>query len=276
MITTSFRIEYRAGQVFKIANLADIHFDDPACDEDKLRHDLALMDDNCYIIGNGDIFSAITLGDKRYSKVGDSSQSPAFVSDAVKRMKNILYPYRKRFIGIGIGNHEEKYITKTATDPVDLLCDALSDDTHRVAHLGLQSIINLTFVHAGGGRGRTVQIFKHHGWGQAAQTEGGNITKFEKRIKTWDSPDVFMFGHVHDKDWKELKPKIGVTSRGKYYTSRRFLLITGPYLRTFTDGKYPSYSERQCFQPSALGCNGIKIMIDDEKHIEYWDPTSKM
>ena len=140
------------------------------------------------------------------------------------------------------------------------LIDVLNGSEHHIKHLGYSALINLFFEHESGGNVKTITIRQHHGFGGAARTEGGDVTKYARSAKNWDI-DIQLFGHVHHKDYRLLPPLLSYTANGIFTQKRRIMAITGSFLKTFNEDKYPSYGEEKDYPPIDIGAINIGIEL---------------
>lgn len=258
MIRTSFRIRWKYSDAIKLMFLSDMHLQNPLVDIDLLKKDLSAVDDNTYILGVGDWFDSIVLTDPRYVKHSDKTKNSDIMNEAVDEAAELMKPYARHILGIGIGNHENAYLKRSGFDPVKTLCKLLSTESHRIEHLGYSALYHLVFEHEGGGNTRTIDVFQHHGWGRSMQTEGGNTTKFSKMVAKYDA-DMYVFGHVHERVFKELPTTLGIDRACNWKEHHRYMIITGAYLKTLNDGEYPSYSEEFGLSPCPMGAIAVGI-----------------
>lgn len=261
MTTGEYRFPYRVGDKYYLLDVSDIHSGHADFAEKRLVSDLErYVDDRTIIFGNGDWFDSITVKDKRYTKQSDGTHTPAIINDSVDWVASLFHKYRKQIIGLGIGNHELKYLDNCNTDPMRILCDKLSDDSHIVRQLGYSSFLRFRFEHTGGGRVLTLTAYQSHGAGGGGTTDGYSTTKYGKKKAYYDA-DILFFGHDHDLGFKELDPVIHMTNAMKVVESRRWLVLTGGYLRTLNTGIYPNYAEAKCLPPKPIGCKRVEVEL---------------
>lgn len=266
MILSEFRFEYKTNDVFRLMILSDLHFQNPESDIDKLKKDLYSIkdDDNAYIIGNGDWFDAIAVTDPRYSKQSDGTKSAAIINESISMLRCVLDPYKEKILGIGIGNHEAKYIKKCGADPTLLLCELLSSDTHKIKHLGYSAVARFTFDHFSGGKIRSFVYYQHHGWGGGTTTEGYSITKYAKHAKHWRAA-LHVYGHDHQKVFKELPSRLSLAQNSlSWNEEKEHLVLSGSYLKTLNTGNYPTYSEEKGMHPTPLGCVVVSLKVENK------------
>jgi hypothetical protein len=247
--------------VFTLKPIFDVHFGNRMCDVDKFRDFLKDADDpRTLFIGGGDLIDAIIIGDKRYRKEVDASPVDDLVDYQVDTMTEILKPYAKRIIGLGSGNHEETLVVKAGTNPIRRICKNLN-----VPFLGYSWLVRLAFREIDG-RGRTVILRGHHGWGGGSRTQGGELTKYAKDVAFWDA-DIFLYGHGHARKYDEI-PRLGLKG-SKLVAKPKILLLCGSFLKTLSEGGTPSYSEIGGYPPIPIG--GVEIMLQPDKTgVKVW------
>jgi hypothetical protein len=243
----------KVGEVFYLKPFFDIHWGSTACDEKKFKSDLAATCDNTYYWFGGDVFDSIIVGDHRYRKSGDKSAGDAIVDENLDEMSAILEPYKNRIVGISRGNHEDTITKRCGTDIIARLCRRLG-----VNDGGYSGLFRISFRTAQG-RGRTVVVRYHHGWGGGSRTAGADLTKYSKDVAYWDA-DVFLYGHVHRRQTDSV-PRIGLC--GDALVSKpKIMAICGTYLKTYTGSKQPTYSELKGYAPVEIGGVCISIKTD--------------
>ena len=256
MVVTTKRIEYKYGQEFNLKVINDVHIGNVACDKKAFLAYLKDSDDNTYFIGIGDLFDAIIVKDPRYQKSSDSSDDKDgkkrddIVDVQVNRGEDILRPYRKRILGLGMGNHENAVVRYSGSNMIKRLCRRLGVD-----ELGYSGLMKLVFSDKGS-RGRTLIIRYHHGWGGGSRTQGADLTKFSKDMAYWDA-DLFLYGHVHKKQDDKIA-RLGLSGK-KLIARDKVISICGTFLRTYLDGTDATYGEIQGYSPTSIG--GVNISI---------------
>lgn len=250
MIVTTKRILYEYGQTFKLKPISDIHIGAKAFDRNAFKEYLEDSDENTYFLGIGDLYDAIVVNDIRYQKSSDDEDGDDIIDKQVKKGVKFLEPYKDRIIGLGVGNHERTVIKRCGTDMIKRTCEELG-----VPSLGYSGLFRLIFREKDG-RGRTVIIRYHHGWGGGSRTIGADLTKFSRDVAYWDA-DVFLYGHVHKKQTDEI-PRLGLRGE-KLYAKPKVICICGTFLRTYMDSSDATYSEVCGYPPVAVG--GITLSI---------------
>ena len=239
----------------------DVHCGHKDCDLLAFKKFMAESDDKTYFIGGGDLIDAIIAKDiRRYRKSDDATKGDAVIDEQLDIIYDILKPYSKRIIGLAAGNHEDSILKYCGTDPTSRLCKMLSDDTYTVKYLGYSCLVKLIF-HENNGRGRSVVIREHHGWGGGSRTRGADITKYEKDMGKWDA-DIYLYGHVHKKQTDKM-PRLGMA--GKTLIAKpQLLCICGTFEKTYSNTTDPTYAETKGFPPTEIG--GVTINIKPLSH----------
>lgn len=254
METHSRVITYCHGDTVKIKAIADVHLGADGCDERAFRDFLARDDDDMtFIIIIGDLLDSIIASDlKRYRKSGDSTIGDAILDEQIDRAHEILWPYRDRILGIGVGNHEDTILGRCATDLTARLCRRLD-----VPSLGYSGLYQLKLIEPDkrgvAARGRKVTIRYHHGW-TSSRTAGGQLTSNVRDLVSWDA-DVFLYGHGHALHTYQI-PRLGIS--GKSLVSRDLVVcLCGTFLKTYSSRS--TYSERKGYPPVRIGAPVVHI-----------------
>ena len=256
MIIHTHKINYKYGEVIRVKPLADIHLGNAHCDE---RAAKAWIDEDpdCYFIGNGDLLDCVITSDaKRYRKTADASEGDDIIDQQINRMYSWLEPHKERIIGLGTGNHEDVITKRCSTNPTKRLCQMLD-----VPFLGYSSLVRLSFREETG-RGRTVILRLHHGWGGGSRTQGADLTKYSKDVTHWQA-DVYLYSHVHRLQSDRI-PRLGLVGN-KLVSRPKLIGLTGTFLKTYSDTSDPTYSELKGYPPVEVG--GLVLNI---KPINNW------
>ena len=256
MIVSTYRINYKYGETIKIKPIFDVHLGSRSCDAPALKKYLADSDESTYFFTGGDFHDMIIPKDfKRYTKANDVTRSDAVVDEQIKLGYDIVAPYAERWIGWGMGNHEETIAKYCAPNPTQRMADLL-----KTKNLGYSGLLRL-ILSENGSRGRTVVIRYHHGWGGGSRTEGYDLTKFSHEIKSWEA-DIFLYGHVHRrKRWEVDRLKM---LGNKLVACPKHCAICGTYQKTYLLSPFPSYAEKAGYPPVEIGGITVNIKPDDK------------
>lgn len=252
MILHEVQIPYKYGDTITLKPLFDAHVGNRYCDIRALRAYLADSDDKTYIIGGGDLIDAVVTKDiKRYTKASDDTDGDDIIDIQLNKLQEILEPYKDRIIGLGTGNHESTITKYHGTNPMRRLARRLN-----TVSLGFSWLVRLRFREAKG-RGRTLTIRGHHGWGGGSRTQGADLTKYSKDIAYW-AADMFLYGHVHRRQSDHIDRLAWVGGK-KLISKPKHIFICGTFLKTLSDTDDATYSEEKGYPPVSIG--GINIRI---------------
>lgn len=269
----------------ELSFIGDMHVGAKACHEERLINDLERCNrnDTNYTIFLGDNIDAVIPKDaKRFSPSGaaswlwdnslaDGKEFPleAVIDRQEKRLLEILRHRRpNRVLGIADGNHEAAYLKYHAHDVTRTICASTGYEM-----LGYAFFLTVTVGFEDDPRTYKITIYGHHGYGGGSRTEGYNLTKFSKHMPYFDA-DIYAFAHVHDQQNKII-PRLAPVPEEKRLVDGdkkhaneglqfrdQILVVTGTYLRTLSEGRFPSYSEEKGYPPRKLGFSSALVSVN--------------
>jgi UDP-2,3-diacylglucosamine pyrophosphatase LpxH len=247
----TIHIPYIYGETIKVKPLSDVHLGSRHCDIKAMKQYIGEPDPKTYIIGLGDMMDCIIVSDsKRYRKNGDDIEGEDIIGESVNRWVDILTPYRDQIMGLGIGNHEDNIVKRCSINPIKAICDRMA-----VPYLGYSFLLRLLFREEQG-RGRTVIIRGHHGYGGGSRTQGADLTKFSKDCAFFDA-DIFLYGHVHKLQYDTV-PRLSLV--GDTLTAKdKHMVICGTFLKTYSGTTDVTYAESAGYPPAKIGGAVISI-----------------
>ena len=257
MIIHEFSLKYKLGDTIKLKPIFDVHLGNRYTDVRAFKAFLADSDENTYFLGGGDLLDCVITKDvKRYMKHADASEKDSIIDEQIQQAYELLLPYKEQIIGLGTGNHESVINKYHGTHPIRRLCEKLE-----TVSLGFSWIVSLR-LREENGRGRSLIIRGHHGWGGGSRTQGADLTKYSKDMAYW-SADMFLYGHVH----KRQSDKIDrMAVRGtKIIAKPKYIYLCGTFLKTFSLTDEATYSEEKGYPPVSIGGINIYIKPDANK-----------
>jgi len=245
------------------------------CDEKALKEFYSDKRRNVYFVDLGDWFDAIAPRDPRYRRASvKATPTDALMNEALDISTAILYPQRKRIIGLGRGNHDDRILRDYGVDLVRLLLERLGGETRAdpaafPRSLGYSWGLTLRFRGETGG-GRTLRIRGHHGWGGGSRTQGADLTKYAREAAGWDA-DVFVYGHVHRRQTDRID-RLGFTN-DRLVAKPKLIGICGTFLKTYSDTDEPTYSESRGYPATSIG--GLTLCVKprqgtSREPLRYW------
>jgi len=256
VIVSEYRIPYKLGQTITIKPLFDSHLGNTYCDVAALKKYLSDADESTYLIGGGDILDSIITKDiKRYVKHADDCQTDSIIDEQVERAYDLLKPYQGRIVGLGQGNHEASIAKHHGTNPIRRLSKMLDTTS-----LGFSWITLLRFSE-NGGRGRTLVIRGHHGFGGGSRTQGADLTKYSRDLAYWPDANILLYGHVHKRQADKIDC-MGLVGT-KLIPKTKYLFICGTFLKTYSLSDEATYSEEKGYPPTTIG--GLNIYVKPDR-----------
>jgi len=266
-------------QVFKLYDLADIHWVNAGCAKDHFRADIQQIrsEPNALVTIPGDYGDWISPNDPRFDPeiLDDTFTVRDLTRLTAKISGGIIYelrPIADKCLGLGMGNHEWQYMKRRNEMQVhEVICQELG-----IPNLRYSSWMNLIFVHNPRAKSITMQysrdvpiryennlkIMTHHGKG-AANTAGGKINSLRDLVEiAWDA-DIVMTGHLHE---ATIKPFVRMTTDFEVTKLKNkicFGMATGSYLRNYVPG-ITSWAETRGFRLTTLGC--ISVSYSPKEH----------
>lgn len=248
--------------------ISDIHYGNPLFSMRHLKQTLDFLDrPNAYSLLNGDLCEAALRTSKGeiYKQVGSPENQRDKIGD-------ILYPYRKKFLGAVDGNHEYRIWTEAGIHIVR--------DIAKRLEIPYRSEGLLHKISFGGGnsshedRPYVFWLYQTHGYG-GARTASAKAVKVE-RTSSWMHADAYLMSHDHvvnaapvvylipdprtrlEKDSKGNETGFKI---GRVIAHRKMLIKTNAYL------KWGGYSEFYGFPPVDMATPLVKLLTP---HSSYW------
>lgn len=263
---------------FRIWYLSDLHILNKACAMDHIVRDVQEIRDDpfSFWIGGGDYADFIGYKDKRFDP--DAVSPSVTISDlgklglkAMRTIRDIFRPIRRKCFGLLQGNHERSYELHLEQQELTIwLCRELDVDCldystifdvcfQRVARWRRNPLLAGSKATGTGKTSHTFRIFAHHGAG-FAQTPGGKMNKLIQFMQSF-SADIYFLGHVHDSIARK-EPMLGAD---RDCTSiihiPRLGVISGSYLKTYQQNS-TTYGEQRGYRPVNLGPAVVGVQPD--------------
>ena len=279
MQSNVYRFPAKHGESVRWFLCSDLHLGHVNCDVARIKRELqAAVDVGASILINGDVFDAVTCGDKRYTP-GQTVDRIAKAKDSYTATcelgAEVLGPFASHIKVIGVGNHETAWVKYRQSDPVSGTISLLNlklaeaGDLHRIKHGGISGyVVSLLDVPSGKGKPLTLshRLHYHHGVGGDAPVTGGLIAA-NRTMVGWLA-DTHTEGHRHnllDREYSvgDCRPN------GRIVFKQVVCLMTGSYLRNYRAGrphKDPlqyTYAEESAHPPKPVG--GKFLVLTPEK-----------
>lgn len=269
-----YKIPCDTKETQRIWGVGDVHMGARGCHIKMLDKTITNIknDTNAYWFGMGDMGDFHDLKHRHFTPRDiDPSITVADMGDFGHTMQKMLLakflPIKTKCLGMLMGNHEYNYMVHKNDDGWhQRFCDNMG-----VPNLGYTAIVKIVFQDKNSAykakKGITkykkeysYSIFLVHGAGSAASATGkkNRLIKYMNNVCT--IADIYMMGHVHVLD-QHIDVKLHVSPDFKDIIEHcRLGVITGTYLKTYTNGSLPSYGEKNGYDPTALGSPAITIV----------------
>jgi len=191
------------------------------------------------------------------SSKGDIHKQKGTAQEQAKKIANQLYPYRKKLLGMTMGNHEKRIYDSVGHDYCKDIAEFLG-----IPYRAEGILLKISFGDKNNrveGRPYTYWLYMTHGYG-GARTKSAKAVKVE-RTGTWIHADVYIMSHDHvvnvapdvylmpDPRTRKEKDSQGHETGftiGSVQAHRKMLVKSNAYL------KWGGYSEMGGFPPVDL------------------------
>ena len=230
----------------RIFPFSDIHYGNPLCSERHFSRYLAMLDlPENYGVLNGDLLEAVTKLSK--GDIYNQSKTP---QKQAKWIEEKLTPYKHKFLGMTMGNHEKRIYDLVGHDYLYDIAHTLN-----IPYRPEGLLLKISFGdnnNSTKGKPFVYWLYMTHGYG-GARTKSAKAVKAE-RLSSWIDADVYIMSHDHVVN---IAPDVYLSADprthekdgfrvGKVRAKRKMLVKSGAFL------KWGGYSEMGGFPPVDL------------------------
>jgi hypothetical protein len=240
------------GSSFRMGMFSDIHWDNPKCDWNLLKHDLDYcLKNEIPIMFNGDTFCLMQGAYDPRKMKGDirpEHNNARYFDSIIETAVDFFLPYAHLMTVVGYGNHETSIIKRQETDVIQRFVTLLNykaGSNVMTGGYGGWLIVN-QLVKAKSNITQATKIKYFHGSGG-----GGLVTKgalnLTRAMEMYEGYDVFTMGHIHENSARnDVRDSINFhPSKGYYFNHKQIhSMITGTYKEEYIDGLYGWHVER--------------------------------
>jgi hypothetical protein len=240
------------GSSFRMGMFSDIHWDNPKCDWNLLKHDLDYcLKNEIPIMFNGDTFCLMQGAYDPRKMKGDirpEHNNARYFDSIIETAVDFFLPYANLMTVVGYGNHETSIIKRQETDVIQRFVTLLNykaGSNVMTGGYGGWLIVN-QLVKAKSNITQATKIKYFHGSGG-----GGLVTKgalnLTRAMEMYEGYDVFTMGHIHENSARnDVRDSINFhPSKGYYFNHKQIhSMITGTYKEEYIDGLYGWHVER--------------------------------
>ena len=240
------------GSSFRMGMFSDIHWDNPKCDWNLLKHDLDFcLKNEIPIMFNGDTFCLMQGAYDPRKMKGDirpEHNNARYFDSIIETAVDFFLPYANLMTIVGYGNHETSIIKRQETDVIQRFVTLLNykaGSNVMTGGYGGWLIVN-QLLKAKSNITQATKIKYFHGSGG-----GGLVTKgalnLTRAMEMYESYDVFTMGHIHENSARnDVRDSINFHPTKGYYFNHKQIhsMITGTYKEEYIDGLYGWHVER--------------------------------
>jgi hypothetical protein len=240
------------GSSFRMGMFSDIHWDNPKCDWNLLKHDLDYcLKNEIPIMFNGDTFCLMQGAYDPRKMKGDirpEHNNARYFDSIIETAVDFFLPYANLMTIVGYGNHETSIIKRQETDVIQRFVTLLNykaGSNVMTGGYGGWLIVN-QLVKASSNATQATKIKYFHGSGG-----GGLVTKgalnLTRAMEMYEGYDVFTMGHIHENSARnDVRDSINFHPTKGYYFNHKQIhsMITGTYKEEYIDGLYGWHVER--------------------------------
>lgn len=228
----------------KLGLFSDIHFDSPDCDKEtlKLHLDYCLQDQR-YILVNGDLFDAILLKDAKRAVPHNTEHRDNQLNVKLEETAHFLTPYKDQILFMGRGNHEESIIKYNGLDLMQMLTALLNAGSkHKIQYGNYANFLRFSWVDNKHTPHLRYDIFAHHGAGGSAPVTKGMIDF--SRLSKGVNADLIWIGHKHNSIVDYSDPIMFIDQCGNVVLKNRQCIQTPSYQKGRTIDYNVNFAER--------------------------------
>lgn len=240
------------GSSFRMGMFSDIHWDNPKCDWNLLKHDLDYcLKNEIPIMFNGDTFCLMQGAYDPRKMKGDirpEHNNARYFDSIVETAVDFFLPYANLMTVVGYGNHETSIIKRQETDVIQRFVTLLNykaGSNVMTGGYGGWLIVN-QLLKAKSNITQATKIKYFHGSGG-----GGLVTKgalnLTRAMEMYEGYDVFTMGHIHENSARnDVRDSINFHPTKGYYFNHKQIhsMITGTYKEEYINGLYGWHVER--------------------------------
>lgn len=265
-----FSTPLKANIPTKLGLFSDIHFDSPDCDKETFKAHLDYcLQDNRYILINGDLFDAILLKDQKRAVPHLVERADNQLNVKLEETAHFLTPYKDQILFMGRGNHSESIIKYSGIDLLQMLTTMLNaGNKHQIQYGNYANFIRISWT-KGTRAVAKYDIFAHHGAGSnAPQTKG--MLDFAALSKGVNA-DLIWIAHKHNSIVDYSAPIMYIDNNGTVVLKNRQCIQTPSYQKGRTLDYNVNFAERFYSHTALSGfgeLNLIPVYEDNKPQIK--------
>lgn len=260
-----FTTPLQAHVLTKLGLFSDIHWDSPDCDRETLKQHLDYcLEDERYILINGDFFDAIMLKDPKRALPHNTENRDNQLNVKLEEAAHFLTPYKENILFMGRGNHEESVLKYNGLDLLQMLTTLLNaGEKHKIAYGNYANFIRINWLKYNKKSAMHYDIYAHHGaGGSAPQTKGMlDFAAISKGVNA----DLIWIGHKHNSLVDYSAPIMYIDNNGQVVLKNRQCIQTPSYQKGRHIDYNVNYAERFYNHTALSGFGEVNLIPYYEK-----------
>ena len=262
VITVSMSYQVGWEQWFLLSS--DRHHDNPHTKWDlEKKHLEEAIKKDAYILDFGDLFCAMQGKYDRRSSKDDLRQihkKGSYLDKLVETASDFYAPYSKRWICMGMGNHETAILSHHETNLTERLVSQLNITTNsNIINGGYSGWIQFKFRRSNGG-GFSYNMYYHHGHGGGGVVTKGVIQTNRRAVYLPDANFV-VSGHIHE-EWTVTQQRLRLTQKGRQYLDEQIHICLPTYKEEFLPSQEYGFHTERGRPPKPLGAKWLRFYYD--------------
>jgi hypothetical protein len=256
------RRQFTEGECFPLFFWGDWHRFNANCAKPDLAADRQTIatTENAMYCNMGDDADCIARDDKRYRadevdwEVAKPERMDRFASEVVQDLSEFESPVADRCLVKLTGNHEATFSNRHHFDITEETCKSLGRP-ELYAPGGAMVRIVFTDAHK---HSRTVIVNVHHGT-HTARYRSTLLNQLLIKLRYWPTVDIMARGHCHFKDFASEERMATNATFTALHQKRTLAVLSGGYLKTFSEGDRAGYAEMKDLDPIDIGMQRVNI-----------------
>ena len=239
-----FTTPLQAHVLTKLGLFSDVHWDSPDCDRTTLKQHMDYcLDDERYILINGDFFDAILLKDMKRAVPHNTESRDNQLNVKLEEAAHFLTPYKDNILFMGRGNHCESVLKHNGLDLLQMLTTLLNAGAkHKIQYGNYANFIRISWLNANKKSAMHYDIYAHHGAGGSAPVTKGMIDF--NRLTNGVNADLIWIGHKHQSLVDYSAPIMYIDQNGNVILKNRQCVMTPSYQKGRTIDYNVNFAER--------------------------------
>lgn len=243
MKSGNFKLDVKGEKAILIP-FGDLHYGSKYCNVKSIQEWLSWIADSkdTFVFLMGDLMESATA---YCSPDGAVFEQDMFAQEQFDKLVEMIKPIKSKVLGAVASNHEARFFKLGGLDVSKMMCDRLD-----IPYFGEAAFLNVSVGN------NSYKIYALHGASNSVSPTGKMTSLY--RFLSYIDADVFMMGHTHSKEFREVPYFTLSQSRSPLrdtgiYKRKRALVLTGSFL------DYGGYAALRGLPPQTMGTVRISL-----------------